>query len=180
MGNADEDIAAGRMTALLTHFRQHPVTGITERGPSSVGPQSPLNLRIVDHITASVREVADQVREVTPDAGPPPSRVEAVYAWYIENTRQAPEDVQRRRDTVVYRQSLEHAIAMGDTKVVRPHRCPACRTLGLMWESRLQLAVCTNGRCLTKTGLSRRWTLARLAYEHVAGMYEKGVRDCAT
>jgi len=59
-------------------------------------------------------------------------------------------------------------VAMGDTAVIRPHRCPACNTMGLMWRDELQRVLCTNRRCVTKAGMSRTWSLARLAHEHVA------------
>jgi hypothetical protein len=188
MGNrTDDDSAASRLGTLIGHLRQRPVTGpeghsYIPSGPHTHPTHSPalVDLSVVDHITASLREVVDYTREVAPDADPLPEDVQDVYRWVVENTYDAPLDVQRRRDTIVYRQRLEHAIAAGDIKVVRPHRCPACRTLGLMWRGELQAAVCTNGRCLTREGLSRKWTLARLAYEHIAAMSEKVVRDCAT
>jgi hypothetical protein len=162
------------MQLLLDHFRQHPVTGPTERGPATVTPGAPLNLRVVDHITASVQEITDYTHAVTPGAAPLPARVQDVYRWVVANTTTADEAVQQRRDTIVYRQSLEHALAMGDIKVVRPHRCPACHGLGLMWQPSLQRAVCTSRRCLTRDGTSQKWTLARLAYEHVAGQKNHG------
>jgi hypothetical protein len=182
MGNrTDDDTAAtGRLTTLLAHFLQHPVTGPAERSPASAVPGTPLNLRVHDHIQAAVREVVDDTLAVNPHPSPLPERVEAVYEWYVANTANAEQAQRQRRDTILYRQSLEHAIAMGDVKVVRPHRCPACRCLGLMWRAELQAAVCTNGNCLTKDGRSRRFALARLAYEHVAAKFEKSVRDCAT
>jgi hypothetical protein len=67
---------------------------------------------------------------------------------------------------------------MGDFKVIRPHRCPACRGFGLMWQGHKRRAVCTSRRCLTPEGLSNTWSLARLAYEHVAA--EKSLRVRAT
>jgi hypothetical protein len=178
MGNTED--AEGRLGTLLKHFRQHPVTGPVERGPASVAPGAPVNLAVVDHITASIREVTAHAREVNPAASPLPTRVQAVYAWYLANTATADAAQQQRRDTIVYKQSLEHAIAAGDRSVVRPHRCPACRTFGLFWRPELSKAVCTNGDCLTRDGLSHKWTLAKLAYEHIATTSEKAVRDCAT
>jgi hypothetical protein len=106
--------------------------------------------------------------------------VDAAYAWYMDNTRNADSAQRQRRDTIIYRQRLEHAIAVGDTSVVRPHRCPACRCFSLFWKGEFGKAVCTNGDCLTRGGLSHKWDLAQLAYEHIAAMSEKAVRDCAT
>lgn len=183
----DDDIAAARVRTLVTHFRQHPVTSAAGHSYTPAGLRTPatvspalVDLSMVDHLTACVREMVDHTRQVNPGAGPAPSRIADTYAWYIANTANSERAVQQRRDTVVYRQSLEHAIAAGNTKVVRPHRCPACRCFGLMWDRNQQTVVCTNGRCLTKDGLSHKWPLARLAYEHIAERYEKSVRDCAT
>lgn len=181
----DTTTAAGRLGALLTHLRQRPVTGpeghsYIASGAHTAPVHSPalVDLDAVDHINASLREVIDYAHQAAPDGEPPSERSQSVYQWVVDRTQDADEDVKRRRDTIIYRQSLEHAIAAGDIKAVRPHRCPACRTLGLMWRG--GAAVCTNGKCLTREGLSHRWTLARLAYEHVAALYENSVRDCAT
>jgi hypothetical protein len=47
-----------------------------------------------------------------------------------------------------------------------------------MWQGHKRRAVCTSRRCLTPEGLSNTWSLARLAYEHVAA--EKSLRVRAT
>ena len=188
MGNrTDDDTASGRLSALLGQLRQRPVTGpeghsYIGSGPHTRPTESPalVDLSVVDHITACIREIADHTHQVNPGADPLPPRVEGAYTWYLDNTRNADAAQQQRRDTVIHRQRLEHAIAAGDRSVVRPHRCPACNTFGLMWPRGSDKAVCTNGDCLTKDGLSRKWTLAKLAYEHVAATSEKAVRDCAT
>lgn len=168
------------------YFREHPVTGpaghsyiSSEPRATSTSPGALVNLTVVDHIDASVREVVDYTREVAPDAEPLPKRVQDVYQWVVENTATASEAIQQRRDTIVYRQSLEHAIAMGDTKVIPPHRCPRCRTFGLMWQRPIQRAACTNVRCLTPDGMSSTWTLAKLAFEHVDAAKNHG-QACAT
>jgi hypothetical protein len=190
MRTTEDDTAPALLAELVHCFRERPVTGpaghsyiASEPRATATHPGAPLNLTVVDHIDATVKELADYTRETNPDAEPLPAHVEDVYRWCVENTQNAPEDLQQRRDTIVYRQKLEHAIAMGDhdfvRKAVRPIRCPACRTFGLMWRSEDQKAVCTNGRCLTKDGLSHRWGLARLAYEHIAGQ-QKSVRVRAT
>ena len=181
-GERERDTAASRLKLLSKHFREHTRTAPAERTSRRATPGTPLNLTVADHINASVTEVAGHTREVNPAAGPLPPRVEAVYDWYLANTALAPAAEQQRRDTIVYRQYLEHAIAMGDTKVIRPHRCPACRTFGLMWPEGADRAWCTNTRCTTKGGLCNSWTLARLAYEHVAAQCraEKSSRVHAT
>lgn len=183
MSTTDGETAAGRLAELYAHYRQHPVKSAAghsyisaaPRATASV-PEALVNLEVVDHIQASLREVVGDTLAANPDAGPLPPRVEGAYRWYIENTRNAPEADQQRRDTVIYRQGLEHAIAMGNRKVVRPHRCPQCRTLGLMWPRTLEAerAVCTNRNCLDAEGMASTWTLAQLAYEHIAAQKNHG------
>jgi hypothetical protein len=185
MGNGDTDTAASRLRLLNEHFRQHPVTGpaghsyiSSEPRATATAPGIPYNVGVDEHIRDSVQEVVDDTLAVNPDAGPLPERVQDAYRWYMANTRNASTAQQQRRDTIIYRQQLEHAIAMGDTKVIPPHRCPACRCFGLMWQAQKRRAVCTNRRCLTPEGMSNTWTLATLAYEHVAA--QKSLRVSAT
>jgi hypothetical protein len=178
MSTTEEDTAAQLLAQLHQYFRTHPVTGpaghsyiSSEPRATAVNPGAPIDLTVIAHIDASVRELADYTREANPSAEPLPTRVEAVYAWCVENTQNAPEDIQQRRDTIIYRQKLESAIAAGHhdvvRKAVRPIRCPACNTFGLFWKPEVGKAVCTNGRCLTKDGLSHRWSLARIATAHI-------------
>lgn len=185
MGNGETDTAASRLRLLNEHFRQHPITGpaghsyiSSEPRATATAPGIPYNATVDDHIRASVQEVVDDTLAVNPGAGPLPEHVQDVYRWYVQNTFNAATARQQRRDTIIYRQQLEHAITMGETKVIRPHRCPQCRTLGLFWRPQLRRALCTNSRCLTPEGLSSTWTLAKLAYEHVAD--QKSLRVRAT
>jgi hypothetical protein len=190
MSTTEDDTAEQRFAELLHCFRERPVTGpaghsyiSSEPRPTAVHPGAPIDLTVVDHITASVKELADYTREANPAAEPLPGHVEDVYAWCVENTQNTPEAAQQRRDTLIYRQKLEHAIAMGDhdsvSKAVRPIRCPACNTFSLFWRPQATNALCTNGRCLTKDGLSRRWSLARLATAHIEAQ-QKTLRVRAT
>lgn len=185
MGSTDDDTAAGNQLSLLNrYFRQHAVTGPEGHSFVSSAPRSaptvsaaPADLAVVDHIAASVAEVAEHTRDVNPEAGPLPPVVDAIYDWYVTNTRQADERQRQRGETIVYRQQLEHAIAMGDTLVVRPHRCPACDTLGLHWSD--GKVRCLNGNCARRNGgVSHSWSLAEIAYEYVAS--KKRLMDCAT
>lgn len=185
MGSGDDTAAAGHSLRLLqNHFLQRPVTGAdghsyisSEPRPTRTQPGAPADLDVVDHIAASFREVVDDTLAANPAASPLPDRVDRVYAWCIDNTRNTSEAQQQRRDTVIYRQQLEHAIAMGDTSVVRPHRCPECGTVGLHWSA--GKARCVNRHCAARNGgISRSWSLARLAYEYVAS--KKRLTDCAT
>lgn len=171
MGNTDDstDTAAARLRHLHRYFREHPVTGPVEGHSGSRSAPAPLSLATLDHIRASVAEVVGTTRDINPAAGPAPSRADAVYDWCHRNTEHAPDAAQQRLATVEYRQYLEHAVRAGDVKVVRPHRCPECRTFGLMWSPDMQRALCTNTECVDRDGFSTTVDLARLAYEHVAG-----------
>ena len=113
-----------------------------------------------------------------PTEGRTPTRAQDVYAWCVANTDHAGETTRLRRDTVIYRQYLEHALRTGDKTVIRRHRCPECRTWGLMWQAGRQLALCTNGDCVDTDGCSTTVTLARLAHEHIAG--KKNLRKVST
>jgi len=163
----DSDTAAARLAALNEYFREHPVSGPGEGRAPTRSSGAPLRLATVDHIRASVAEVAGHTYAVNPDAGPVPEQAADVYDWCREHTRHADEAVQTRRDIVEQRQRLEHALRAGDPSVIRPHRCPECRTFGLMWVAEMQAAVCTNTRCTDRDGMSTTVALGRLAYEHV-------------
>ena len=182
---ADTDGAASRLAQLHAYFREHPVTGpdghsyiSSEPRPTAVAPGLPFNARVVEHITASVREVVDETRSANPEAGPLPDHVADVYEWARQHTEHAPEEVQQRRDTVEYRHRLEHAIAAGDFTVVRPHRCPSCGAPGLHWQQHLEKAVCANRHCARRNGgIHQKYTLAQLAYEHIA--VQKNLRQAS-
>lgn len=168
------DDAAARLALLAEHFRTNPVTGPEGHSYVSSAPRSarttspiPFNAAIVDHIGASVVELTDYTHRVNAAASPLPDHARDVYAWCVANTQHTPEAEQQRRDTIIYRQSLEHAICAGDYSVIPPHRCPACRTFGVMWRREVGRAACTNKKCTDRDGMSRTWSLARLAYEHV-------------
>jgi hypothetical protein len=126
-----------------------------------------------------VQEVVQHTRTANPEAGPAPSRADAVYDWCREHTQHSDETVRQRTATIEYRQYLEHAIQAGDVKVVRRHRCPSCGTVGLLWQRHTQRAVCVNRHCARRnSGVSRSWTLANLAYEYIAS--KKSLKECAT
>lgn len=177
MGRTDTDDtdASSRLAQLHAYFRQHPVTGpdghsyiSSEPRATQVAPGLPFNVAVVEHITAAVREVEAHTRAANPDAGPLPEHVADVYDWAREHTEHAPEDVQQRRDTVEYRQGLEHAIAAGDFSVIRRHRCPDCGAPGLYWQQQRGEALCVNRHCARRNGGTHRtFDVARLAYEHI-------------
>ncbi|MFJ9799912.1 hypothetical protein [Streptomyces sp. NPDC101145] len=163
----DDDIAANRLRLLQQDFLEpgRPSNGV--RVSRSTTPSAPLRLDMVDHIQASVSEIEEHTRAEAPDAGARPAAADRVYEWAYQRTRHL--DPQRRLvlETVVYRQSLEHAIAMGDHSVVRRHSCPACGTWGLFWRPGLRKAVCVNHYCTDDQGRPRSWPLAHLAHRHV-------------
>lgn len=177
-GDTSEDTAASRLHQLAQYYREHPATGPTEgRSPTRTTSPAPLSLATLDHVTDSVRELTELTDTVNEEPTPLPDKVRDVYAWCVANTNHAPETTRLRRDTVIYRQSLEHAIRMGDwRRVIRPHRCPECRTFGLMWKAGQVL--CTNSECVDADGCSTTVTLARLAHEHIAG--KKNLRQVST
>jgi hypothetical protein len=174
MDRTDAAAAAQSLELLAAYFRQHPATGRSLRAAPTATASAPLDLGAVDHIAATVAEIADYTRQIAPDAGPLPEEARDVYRWMIEHTQAAPEAVQFQRDVLVYRQHLEHSLRMGEKSVIRPHRCPACRTMGLFWRPAARRALCTNRRCLNADGTSRMWTLHQLAHEHVQEMAKVG------
>lgn len=175
-GDTSEDTAAGRLHQLDQYYREHPVTGAdghsyisNQPRPSATHPGLPFNVRVLEHIDRTVTEVVDHTREINPEATPPPENVLDVYRWCAENTAHAPEVEQQRRETLEYRHWLEHAVAAGDTKVIRPHRCPDCMTFGLMWDNLTRQVRCTNRDCVDEQGLGTVVSFSRLAHERIAG-----------
>ncbi|MEU9014324.1 hypothetical protein AB0D12_32045 [Streptomyces sp. NPDC048479] len=177
MGMGDDDTAARRLRLLqqelLDPWRMpEDREGSRSARPASRGQQlahspSPIHLGILDHMMKTRAEAIAHTRAVAPNAGPVPAEAAAVYDWMRQQTAHLGEEQQQTRETVIYRQGLEHAIAMGDTKVVRPHPCPACRCWGLEWDSGRQRAVCTYRPCSDERGMTHAWKLAELADHHV-------------
>ncbi|MDX2999694.1 hypothetical protein [Streptomyces scabiei] len=95
-----------------------------------------------------------------------------------DHTRSLDAHRQAAAETIVYRQTLEHAIAMGDHSVVRRHPCPACHCYGLFWRPLAGKAACANRKCPDPSGdgLARTWSLAHLAHLHVQARKESSAR----
>lgn len=179
LNQPEADSAAAGLRYLSEYLLEHPVTGPTEGRNPTRTPGAPLSLATLDHVTDSVRELAELTDTVNAEPSPLPQQVQDVYAWCIANTAHASEITQQRRDTVIYRQYLEHAIRAGDwRKAIRPQRCPECRCFGLMWQAGMQRALCTNTECVDQDGMSTTVTLARLAHEHVTT--RKNLRQART
>jgi hypothetical protein len=168
MGEDNDSTTAQRLKLLELYIapgRQGP--GAARSAPT-VKATAAARVDIIDHVAASVDEVITHTRAAAPHAGDIPRERANIYDWAFEHTATADADVQRGRDILIYRQGLEHAIAMGDTKVVRRHPCPACGCWGLIWSGARQRAACVNAYCTDTDGLARTWTLQRLAQEHIA------------
>ncbi|MGA4867521.1 hypothetical protein ACPB9J_33345 [Streptomyces lavendulocolor] len=163
----EDDSAKARLQLLQQEFTTPGQGAPAVRSRPQAEPGDPVRLAIIDHMAASVDEVITHTRAVAPDAGPVPARPHDIYDWAVRATPDLDDDRRHSRDAMIYRQGLEHAIAMGDTKVVRPHPCPGCRCVGLFWDTVRRRAVCVNRYCAGKSGASRTWTLRELADAHI-------------
>ncbi|MCA1224115.1 hypothetical protein, partial [Streptomyces sp. 8L] len=135
---------------------------------------TPVNLGILAHLEATAAELtqhaqADAAAARLAGATVPaqPANPADLYGWW-ENLPITNEARRLHRDTVIYRQMLEHAIPEGDIKtLIRRHRCPACRCFGLQWRSSARRAMCFNAHCTDRFGASRLWTLEQIAVHHI-------------
>ncbi|MGS2592084.1 hypothetical protein [Streptomyces hebeiensis] len=162
-----DDTAASRLRTLAEHYIEPVRTGPAGRGVSSPEGRAPLNLGIINHMAACRAEVLEHAERDAPDAEPAPTLPDGIYAWWRNNTRHLDAEKRQARETVIYRQALEHAIAMGDYKVIRRHPCPACGCWGLFWRATARRAACSNLDCLDADGMTSTWGLSRLAHEHI-------------
>ncbi|MFJ3699579.1 hypothetical protein ACIPW9_36560 [Streptomyces sp. NPDC090052] len=151
-----------------TQFVDDPRTAAPRSRTSPAHSPAPMDLGVLDHVIAAVTEVIEHTLAVAPDAGPAPTMPDEVYQWAATATSTAGPGEQQARDTIIYRQGLEHAIAMGEDTVIRRHPCPQCGTYGLLWQSAARRAVCVHTRCTTRDGGPTSWSLAQLARHHVA------------
>ncbi|NEC17899.1 hypothetical protein [Streptomyces parvus] len=170
-----------RLRLLQAEFTQHERRGPGDgRTATRTTSPAPLNLAVVDRITAAVNEVVEHTRAAdrSRPAGPVPADATRVYEWARQHTAHLDPERQQARETLIYRQGLEHAIAMGDTTVIRKHPCPGCGCWGLLWRPAVQRAACINRYCTDDDGISRSWPLATLAHHHIAR--QLGLRTSAT
>jgi hypothetical protein len=169
MGEDTEETAEQRMRLLEKYS-----VGPGRQGPPALrsAPTATAipaaRIDVIDHMAAAVDEVITHTRAAAPEAGPIPADRAGIYSWAREHTADSDADVQRGRELLIYRQGLEHAIAIGDHRVVRKHPCPACGCWGLLWSGARRRAVCVNAYCTDINGLAHAWTLQRLAQEHIA------------
>ncbi|MFI9194102.1 hypothetical protein ACIG0A_32990 [Streptomyces californicus] len=166
-----DNTAEQRLRLLQAEFTQHERRGPGDgRTATRTTSPAPLNLAVIDRISAAVAEVVEHTRAAdwTRPAGPTPADASRIYAWAREHTAHLDAEHQQAREALIYRQGLEHAITMGDTTVVRKHPCPGCGCWGLMWRPAVQRAACPMRYCVDDDGLSRSWQLATLAHHHIA------------
>ncbi|MCX4792450.1 hypothetical protein OG369_42500 [Streptomyces sp. NBC_01221] len=169
MGTGADDTAAQRLRLLQQEFVQPVRTGPGDgRSSRPTHAPAPVNLGVVDRIRAAVYEVEHHTRTAVPDAGQYTGEESRVYDWARQHTAHLEADQQNAREAIIYRQGLEHAIAAGDTTVIRRHPCPQCGCWGLYWREAAQRAVCVNHYCTDDNGVSHMWELKRLAQDHVA------------
>ncbi|WP_097865851.1 hypothetical protein [Streptomyces sp. rh34] len=168
----DDTTTERRLRLLQAEFTQ-----LEQRGPGDgrtatrTESPAPLNLAVIDRIRAAVYEVETHTRAAVPDAGPLPADAARVYDWARQHTADLEPQRQQARETLIYRQGLEHAIEMGDASVIRKHPCPGCGCWGLIWRPAAHRAACVNRYCVDHDGLSHTWPLKTLAHHHVARQF---------
>ncbi|MEW2402215.1 hypothetical protein [Streptomyces sp. NPDC046862] len=177
MGAGDDDAAtaAQQLKLMAAHYvRRHPAPrepGTIRSTGGPTFPPLPIDPGIVDHMRASVTEVAAYVESNVPDASPAPAD-DRVYAWMRANTRQLDPRRQLTGEAIVFRQRLEHALAMGETEVVhrflKRQSCPDCGCwASLVWQNPVTRAVCINRRCVNQDGRAHSYELGFLAHRHI-------------
>lgn len=167
MAEQDDTSPAARLRLLET-YHLTPRRGTQHhRRPTGGPPGLPIRVNVYDHLQKTLEEATDFTRDANPSARPRPAQLHQVYRWLVEETPDLDAARQRARDALIYRQGMEHAILMGDHKVVRPHPCPSCGTWGLHWNKTLETVVCVHRRCTDDNGVSSKWTLAEIADAHV-------------
>ncbi|THA22730.1 hypothetical protein E6R18_32815 [Streptomyces sp. A1277] len=171
LGDDTHNTTEQRLRLLQAEFTQHQNRGPgTGRTATRTEAAAPLDLGVIDHIRAAVNELVTHTRAADPDtqAGPVPTAPADVIDWARDHTAHLDPERQQVREAIIYRQGLEHALAMGDDSVVRKHPCPRCGCWGLHWWPAANRAACVNHYC-TDDGLTSTWTLARLATQYIAG-----------
>ncbi|MFC8008733.1 hypothetical protein [Streptomyces cinereoruber] len=149
------------------------------RTATATEAQAPIRLEVYDYMADAVREAVETTKELRAGqeaTAPPPAEAEDVYRWMVEETAHLDEERQKARDTLIYRQGLEHAILMGDHKVVRPHPCRRCHTYGLHWDRDNEVAACLNRRCADSHGEPTTWTLKEIARHYINRRTRAAVR----
>lgn len=174
VGDPQIRLAARRLVALQDDVRQphsHPADGQPAAGPAAHSP-SLLNLAVLEQMERARREVIEETRMASPTAGPAPYGA-AVYAWMERSTAGLRDERAQVRAAMVYRQSLQHAVAAGQVTAVRRESCPSCACWSLVWDAARQRAVCAVRLCTDDRGRPSVWTLAQLAEKAVENISER-------
>lgn len=161
-----DDTTAALMWELDRHHRRPVRKAPVERASPNVSHGIPMNLTVIAHIEKSVAELVATTRDYVPTATTPPPDPADAYDWCREQTDGLDSERVTVREAIIYRQGLEHSIALGDVKVIRRHTCPGCGCYGLLWRSHIQRAACLNIRCTDRNGLGRTWSLGAIARAH--------------
>lgn len=168
MGHSTADTAARALRLLTSPALRAPAQrGPQPRRTNPTTPAAPLNLGLLDYLTAHKQEVVDHARAVKPHCDPLPLDDSDLYAWYLRNTIGAGEADRRHQEFILERHALEHSVRLGDTRAVRRHPCPTCGGWGLFWDGAGNRARCSDVDCRTPDGLASNFTLARLAAQKV-------------
>lgn len=163
-----DNTAAQRLRLLKTEFTQHVRSGPGDgRSATLTTGAAPLDLGTLDYMAHVVAEVEGHTRAAAPHAGPFAGPQVDVYDWAREHTAHLADKHQQDREVLFYRQGLEHAIAMGDTSVIRKHACPECGCWGMYWRAAAGQAVCVNHYCTDSNGVAHAWSLAQIARHHI-------------
>ncbi len=166
----DDDTTTNRLRLIEAEFTQYQYRGPepTGRTATRTDAPAPINLGVLDYMAAATTEIIQHTQAAAPGIDPYTGPLAGVYDWARDHTAHLDDHRQQARETLIYRQGLEHAITAGDTTAVSKHPCPECGCWGLIWREETGKAACVNHYCVDDQGLSHAWTLERLAYEHVA------------
>lgn len=168
----DDTTAERRLRLLQAEFTQHERRGPGDgRIATRTESPAPINVGVLDYINAAATEVIQHTRTAAPEAEPYAGPLPGLYEWAREKTDSLDAGRQQARETLIYRQGLEHAIEMGETCVIRKHPCPACGCWGLLWRPAAHRAACVNRYCVDDDGLSHTWPLKTLAHHHIARQF---------
>ncbi|WP_327335168.1 hypothetical protein OG582_40445 (plasmid) [Streptomyces anulatus] len=168
----DDTTAERRLRLLQAEFTQHERRGPGDgRTATRTESPAPVSVGVLDYINAAATEVIQHTRAAAPEAEPYAGPLPGLYEWAREKTDSLDAGRQQARETLIYRQGLEHAIEMGETGVIRKHPCPACGCWGLLWRPAAHRAACVNRYCVDDDGLSHAWPLKTLAHHHIARQF---------
>lgn len=174
MGEQDQDAdtARARLRLLAAEFTTPIRNQSGPRRPTPAAQASaPIDLGVLDQVMKAQREITDHIYTAVPDVSPPPAEAAEIYGWAYKATAHLDVAHRMARDALVYRQSLKHALLMGDDSVIHWEPCPNCACWGLFWQPEHRKALCANRRCTDRLGRPNMWTLRELAQSHVAAKY---------